>query len=732
MKLSFLKCSVFALGVLLSGSSYGQQIQKPRLKSATAFAIVVDDITYQKAKAEIDNYRTAIEKSGLGTYIISHQWKNPDEIRTILKGLYKDAQKLEGTVLIGDIPIPMIRDAQYLTSTFKMNQKINWQRSSVPSDRFYDDFHLSFDFLKQDTAKKDYFYYSISPAGSQQIKMSIYSARIKPPVFEGRNKYDLIKAYLTKVVAEKGKQNKVNDVFISTAHGYNSESLNAWAGEQLAFKNQFPGLFRPGNQLKFFNFSNSTFLKFNLLSALKNKDLDMAIMHGHGSPDLQLINGYPAVSNPQGSIENITRYLRAKVRSAKEDGRDVQKVKEGFVKSLGVSMAWMDNALDEKVTIADSLFNENLDIHIKDIINTKPNARFVMLDNCLTGSFHLDEYLAGYYPFSEGKNVVAIANSIGVLQDLWPNQLLGIMQHGSRVGNWFKHVAYLETHIMGDPTFSFSNNGSFDVNKAITGNNNVAYWKGVLAKPDADLQALALIYLADLLKPSEFSALLKQTYFNSYYETTRTQAFVLLEKLNNADYHQVLKAAVSDPYEFIRRRAVYEISENGSDEFVPAMVSMIVNDFQSERVASKIRGMLPFMNAAACLKEIDKQITSENLVHFDDTRETLVKSIQYSDQKVAKMIDTALDKTKSDKIRLGDISTMRAYRYHQTIPALVSIVKDKRNSDYVRLYTLEVLSWFPRSYRKSEIVALCKEIVASDAYNSDLKKQAQKNITLFL
>nr|WP_121272432.1 hypothetical protein [Pedobacter schmidteae] len=732
MKLSFFKCSVFALGVLLSGSSYGQQIQKPGLKSATAFAIVVDDVTYQKAKAEIDNYRTAIEKSGLGTYIISHQWKNPDQIRTILKGLYKDAQKLEGTVLIGDIPIPMIRDAQYLTSTFKMNQKINWQRSSVPSDRFYDDFHLSFDFLKQDTAKKDYFYYSISPVGSQQIKMSIYSARIKPPVFEGKNKYDLIKAYLTKVVAEKSKQNKVNDVFISTAHGYNSESLNAWAGEQLAFKNQFPGLFRPGNQLKFFNFSNSTFLKFNLLSALKNQDLDMAIMHGHGSPDLQLINGYPAVSNPQGSIENITRYLRAKVRSAKEDGRDVQKVKEGFVKSLGVSMAWMDNALDEKVTIADSLFNENLDIHIKDIINTKPNARFVMLDNCLTGSFHLDEYLAGYYPFSEGKNVVAIANSIGVLQDLWPNQLLGIMQHGSRVGNWFKHVAYLETHIMGDPTFSFSNNGSFDVNKAITGNNNVAYWKAVLVKPDADLQALALIYLADLMKPAEFSALLKQTYFNSYYETTRTQAFVLLEKLNNADYHQVLKAAVNDPYEFIRRRAVYEISENGSDEFVPAMVSMIVNDFQSERVASKIRGMLPFMNAAACLKEIDKQITPENLVHFDDTRETLVKSIKYSDQKVAQMIDTALDKTKSDKIRLGDISTMRAYRYHQTIPALVSIVKDKSNSDYVRLHTLEVLSWFPRSYRKAEIVALCKEIVASAAYNDDLKKQAQKNITLFL
>lgn len=732
MRLSFFRYAVLALGITSFSAAEAQQIQKPRLKSNTTFAIVVDEVTYQRAKTEIDNYRAAVEKSGLGTYIISNNWKNPDEIRTILKGLYGQAQKLEGTVLIGDIPVPMVRDAQYLTSTFKMNQKINWQRSSVPSDRFYDDFHLEFDFLKQDTAKKNYFYYSISPTGPQQIKMSIYSARIKPPVYEGKDKYELIKAYLKKVFVEKTKQNKINDVFISTAHGYNSQSLNAWAGEQLAFKNQFPDLFKPGNQVKFFNFENDPFLKFNLLSALKNKDLDLAIMHGHGSPDLQLINGYPAVSNPQGSIENITRYLRAKVRSAKEDGRDVQKVKDGFVKSLGVSMAWMDNALDEKTTIADSIFNENLDIHIKDIINTKPNARFVMLDNCLTGSYHLDEYLAGYYPFSEGSNIVAIANSIGVLQDLWPNQLLGILQHGSRVGNWFKHIAYLETHIMGDPTFSFQSSSNFDVNQAVTGNNSVAYWKNVLSKPDADLQSLALVYLANSLKTNELSVILKNTYFNSSYETTRTQAFVLLEKLDDANYREVLKAAVNDPYEFIRRRAVYEISENGGDDFVPAMVSMIVNDFHSERVASKIRSMLPFMNAEACLKEIDKQITPENLVHFEESRAALVKSIKYSEQKVGQMIDTALDKTKSDKIRLGDISTMRAYRYHQTIPALVSIVKDKTNSDNLRLYTLEVLSWFPRSYRKPEIVALCKEIAGSDAYNADLKKQAQKNMNIFL
>lgn len=721
----------FVLGMSLFSTVYAQDIQQPGVDSKTSFAIVVDAITYKNAKTAIDAYRKAIETSGLGTYLISHNWKNPGEIRNLLKDLHgKKQQPLEGTVLIGDIPVPMIRDAQYLTSTFKMSQKLNWKKSSVPSDRFYDDFHLAFDFLKQDTAKKNYFYYSLNADGAQHIQMDIYSARIKPPLVKGKDKYQLIREYLNKVVAEKKVQNKINDVFISTAHGYNSESPNAWAGELLAFKSQFPALFRPGNQLKFFSYLNSPFLKFNLLSALKNEQLDIAIMHGHGSTDLQLLNGYPDVSHPQGSIENLTRYLRSKVRSAKEDGRDVQKVKENFVNKLGVSMGWMENSFDPKSIEADSIFNHHLDIHMSDLQENKPNARFVILNNCLTGSFHLDEYLAGHYPFSGGKNMVTIANSVGVLQDLWPDQLLGILQHGSRVGNWFKHIAYLETHIMGDPTFSFKAESDFDVNEAITLSHDAGYWKSMLKRPDADLQALALIYLANTLKEKELSVLLKDTYFNSSYETTRTQAFVLLEKLDNDIFKEVLKAAVKDPYEFIRRRAVYEISENGGDEFIPSIMTLILNDFHSERIAYAIRANLPLMNASIYKKEIEKNITADKLSDAAEQRSALLKSVTSYEKSVQSIIDTLSDATKSDKVRLGDIKTMRAYRYHQTIPALISAVKNKSNSDELRLTSLEVLSWFPKSYLKADIVKLCNEILQSDIYNADLKKQAKKNINI--
>lgn len=97
-------------------------------------------------------------KDGLATWILIDDWESPAEIRALLKELYEDRRMpLEGTVFVGDIPVPMIRDAQFLSSAFKMDQKRPWDQSSIPSDRYYDDFGLQFDFLKQDSIQPLYF-----------------------------------------------------------------------------------------------------------------------------------------------------------------------------------------------------------------------------------------------------------------------------------------------------------------------------------------------------------------------------------------------------------------------------------------------------------------------------------------------------------------------------------------------------------------------------------------------
>lgn len=106
------------------------------VSSQRGFAIVVDPKSYAEAKNEISAYAQSVENMGLKTITVIDKWGIPDSIRAELKKLYDDKKTpIEGAVFIGDIPIPMIRDAQHLTSAFKMNQEtFPREEFTVPSD----------------------------------------------------------------------------------------------------------------------------------------------------------------------------------------------------------------------------------------------------------------------------------------------------------------------------------------------------------------------------------------------------------------------------------------------------------------------------------------------------------------------------------------------------------------------------------------------------------------------
>ncbi|MBQ9570757.1 MAG: HEAT repeat domain-containing protein, partial [Prevotella sp.] len=209
-----------------------QRIIKPKVKAPTSFAIVIDQKSYDKVSAAVEAYKESIEADGLATYLLIDDWKNPEAIKEQLKKLYTDKKSpLEGCVFVGDIPIPMVRDAQHLTSAFKMNQSRDWKESSVASDRYYDDFDLTFDFLKQDADIPLYFYYSLRPDSRHTLTPDIYSGRIKPVEIAGTDKYVLLERYLKKVVREKkeNSDNVLDHLSMGRGHGYNSQDRVAWA-----------------------------------------------------------------------------------------------------------------------------------------------------------------------------------------------------------------------------------------------------------------------------------------------------------------------------------------------------------------------------------------------------------------------------------------------------------------------------------------------------------------------
>lgn len=715
-------------------SSYAQHIEKPAaLKTATTFAIVVDDVTLAKARTEITAYKNALEKQGLGTYIVSKKWTKPEEVRDVLQKLSRQKPKLEGAVLVGDIPVVMVMDAQRLTSAYRLDQARFKLKAAVPSDRFYDDFELKFDFIKRDSAKTNQFYYSLSPNSTPKIDLNIYTARIKAPKIKGKDQYELIKAYLNKVVDVKQEQNNLNSLMVYSGIGYASESQTAWASEQVAIREQVPGVFKPGASAKFINSRMPGDLKAGLLAELQREDLDLAIFHQHGESDMQLVSGYPYASFPQPSIENVRRYLRNKIQNASQKKQDVNETKKRFQQTMGVPMAWMDDALADSVVKADSLFEANGNILMEDIDAIRPNARMVILDNCYNGSFHKDDYMSGHYIFGQGKTVVSMANSINVLQDVRTTEGLGLLQLGVRAGNWFKQQAYLETHLIGDPTFAFKNESQTEYNNVIVNSPaGDAIWEQYLKTNDADLQALALSKISGAGNSGN-SKLLRDTYYSSPYASTRMQAYKLLAQLNTPEFAQVIKDALNDSYEFLRRRAANQIGDFGSDDMVEALVQSSVADWQSKRVSYNSSTSLSFMDGHQVIAALERIKAKPEYVNTRsaDIEKMITRQKSYL-AKLKKDGETITDPKATVKERLFDITMLRTYSYHKLIPQAIQVAADKKEDPALRSASVEALGWFPYSYQKNQILDALNKIISDPETTPELKKEASRSKTYLL
>ncbi len=326
------------LPFFLARANAETRIYPPLKKSSSAFAIVIDTETLQKTEAAVMIYRDAVESDGLATYIVADNWETPDQVREEILKLYAKRPKLEGVVFIGEIPVAMIRDAQHMTSAFKIDQnnaRYSMLKTSVPSDRFYDDFDLKFKYIGRDTSNSLLHYYSLKPDSPQRIDSDIYSGRIKAPVNDD-SKFDLIAKYLTRVADQKNENDILDQAMVYSGHGYHSESLDAWSSSLLSLREQFPKLFIPGNNLKYYFHSMGSDLKDVILREMQNSDLDLAIFHAHGADDTQYLLGYEPAESINQNVEAIKLFLRGKLRQAKRRGQAVEEAQEYYREKYGI------------------------------------------------------------------------------------------------------------------------------------------------------------------------------------------------------------------------------------------------------------------------------------------------------------------------------------------------------------------------------------------------------------
>ena len=723
-----IRLTMMAALLCLATGSKAQTIIKPQEKGkGTTFAIFADTKTWQHCREELEAYRDALGEEHLPTYIIYDDWQRPEEVKDIIRRLHR-REGLEGAVFVGDIPNPMIRKAQHLTSAFKMDQKRDWKESSVPSDRYYDDFGLRFDFMKQDADQPLYFYYSLRADSKQYLSPDIYSARIKPLELDGTDKYQLLRDYLRKVVAEKQENpsNVVDRLSMGRGHGYNSEDRVAWAGEQIALREQFPRLFRPGGTVKFFDFDAEFPIKNAYLNEVQSEGLDIMLFHHHGASDTQYLNGYENVSAAQPSIENVKRFLRSKVPSmARRKGRE--EAVAYYMKAYGVPREWCEEAFDPAKQEADSLFNLTLDIYTTDIHPLKPQARFIMFDACFNGSFYEKDYIAGAYLFNGGKTIATQGGTVNTIQDKWPDEFLGLLAAGMRVGQFNRLVCFLENHIMGDPTFHFANDAlpGFDINRALVlEEGNAKFWKKQLAKaPLPDLQALALRELGKAGQ-ADMPALLEDTYFQSGYFVVRLEAMRLLALNYPEQAIRVLQAAVNDSYELTRRFAAEYIEKNADPGLIPAFVQAYLSRHYEKRLDFKIQSGLSAFDSQALLQEIDRQAAAKTFYdanYVEQLKKQIVRNEEGKQRDLAELADPT---AKASRVRL-DIVVFRNHPSALAIDPLLKFIADDTRDKSLRVTAVETLGWFNENYRRQDIISGLQSIRTDDA---ELKNEIEKTI----
>jgi hypothetical protein len=565
------------------------------------------------------------------------------------------------------------------------------------------------------------------PESPQRIVKEIYSARIKPSGI-GINKYEVINKYLNRVAEQKKQKNYLDNALVYLGHGYLSNSLTAWADEKVSLREQFPGLFQSGGRIKNLFHSMNDEMKEVLLTGLQDQDLDMVLFHAHGDTDMQLVLAYPIAQNVNENIESVKLYLRSKLRTAQKRKQSLEETKNYFIKEFDVPESWFDGTFEDSLVVADSLLAYKLDIYLDDIRNIKPQAKFIMFDECFNGSFHLDEYVAGEYVFGSGNVIVGEANSVNCLQDKWADELLGLLNLGVRVGIRHKELNTLESHLIGDPTFRFSGNYQLDLNEKISlKKNDVDLWRSFLKSTDSEIRSLAVRYLYKNLK-TKFEKELSEIYFGDPAFNVRLNALKCLAELNTSTFQEILKKSINDPFELIRRKTAEWMGEVGLKEYLPYLVKQIIVD-ESPRVAFNGKSSLTFISSTLAKEECDKFINAmPDVASKEILKSQLNSSFNRSDEWLNKeIIPHITSDTLKLKSKLQEVRTFRNYKFAEAIPFLLEQLKSTNQPDSVRSYIAEALGWFTFYYDRKKIIDVMDEVMESSSVSNQIKKEALRS-----
>jgi hypothetical protein len=294
------------------------------------------------------------------------------------------------------------------------------------------------------------------------------------------------------------------------------------------------------------------------------------------------------------------------------------------------------------------------------------------------------------------------------------------------LGQWTKNINILESHIIGDPTHRFA--PAYKLPEIKINLKDTDYWMAVMHHNlPSDLKGLALYKLFDL-KYEKMPELLMETYRNSDSYTLRLQCLHLAAYYQEI-YADLLKDALDDPYEFIRRKAVYFMGKVGRNDFIPYIVDLYMDDYLSERVAFNVVNTGNMLNVGMLKNALKKRIEKDGIYNGEAFYKDIEAQLTQGEKLLNMVWATLLDKDASPSKRLSYISSIRNNPYNQLLHDILVIVKDKNEPVEVRQRLTEALGWYVYSERKAEIVNACKAVLeGGEELPADFKDELCKTV----
>ena len=683
------------------------------------FAIVVDKKTYENVSEAIDLYRAKLHKLNIADYRIIVDDATPEEIRETLHDIEPD---IIGAFLIGDIPIAMISNAQHLTTAYKMDEtKFDLHRSSVPSDRFYDDKGLLFRFIEKDGP---FFYYRLDEDGAQKLDPAFFISRLTVPKAMKADAYALIDKFLRKASEDEGHVDDKLRLVTYAGHGYNSDCLMAWADERKLYDEMFPA---NRHDVRSLNYRSSHDMKSVILDQLAYGDADVMIFSEHGSSDTQYLTTNLAINDRKTALNLFQASLFETLRKAKSP-HALDSLKSDLSRKYHLTSDFFAEALTPQRISADSLREAGYDFTLGDMgRDFRPTPRFVVLDACYNGDFSADDYVAAHYLFSGGNTLAVQANSRNVLQDRRTNEDFGLLALGYPVGILNQLVPTLEGHLFGDPTVYFQRSWSKTFTPPCLDLPKTKRQRRAWMKSKTPNLRAAGIHLAAENGEADTQTLLALLREESV--VVRLAAFkALAAKDDPAIRTEAFRVAIADRHELVARQAALEVKKWGIPATLPLIAEAYVGDPHRLRVRFNLLSALyvfpPKEAGEALTKAVDKLRPRDK---------DLRKRMKAKGEELQRFRDNIVlpleDASTPLKAKLQAARTVRNYQIHDDIDPLMTIISDKDTADELRQTLIEALGWFVSSYRKNEIIDFCRKELARTDLDNEVKAELRRTLS---